>query len=123
MLLTLAAMAALLMQVPEPGQNKGRGLLVGPAAERYEELVANEERLAIARLQIRALSAQSDYLRLLSSPEPLDNGRRIAAERALMDAVEALQKASTEYLAKHKHAPDCSIDLNQKVGCPAKAEK
>lgn len=105
---------------PKPGDIPNHGLLVGPAAERYRELLKNEDKLFVARAQLAFLDTQMAYLRLMAGTEPVDNMKRIEAERAIVAAAAELRKVQSEYLKKYNHAADCYLDAKQEAVCPAK---
>ncbi len=124
-LMILAAFAAMLMQdggayPPKPGETPSYGLMVGPAAERYRELLKKEDQLTVARAQIRTVAAQLDYLRLLAGREPYTNAQRLAAEQAIFQAAQDLSKAEAEYREKYKVDTACQISAMQEPICPEK---
>lgn len=125
MLLTIAAIAASLIaqDAPAPGQNKERGLLVGPAAERYEELLKKEQQLTVARAQMRLLATQVSLLQMLASSDQIDNAKRITAEREVAAAAEALKKANAEFLTFGKHGENCFVGFDQTAQCPKEDKK
>jgi hypothetical protein len=126
MILLTAAIAAFLFAQdggtypPKPGEIPNYGLLVGPAAERYRELLKNEDKLFVSRAQLALLDTQMVYLRLMSGTEPVDNTRRIEAEKAIVAAAAELRKVQAEFLKKYNHEPDCYLDGKQEAVCPAK---
>lgn len=122
----MAALAAFLFSQdggtypPKPGEQPNYPLLVGPAAERYRELQRNEDKLFVARSQLGLLDAQMNYLRLMAGSEPVDNMRRIEAERAIVAAANELRKVQADYLKKYNLEADCNLDAKQEPICPAK---
>lgn len=105
---------------PKPGEIPNHPLLVGPAAERYKELLKNEDKLFVSRAQLALLESQMNYLRLMAGTDPVDNMRRIESERAIVAAAAELRKIQAEYMKKYSIDAECFLDSKQEPVCPAK---
>ena len=125
MLTLTAALAAFLFaqevtQPPKPGEQPNFPLLVGPAAERYKELLKKEDQLTISRAQLAFIDAQLALVRLFAGPEPVDNLKRIEAEQLILKTVAELRRITAEMNKKYGHGEDCVFDAKQEAVCPAK---
>lgn len=121
-----AALAAFLLAQdggtypPKPGEQPNFPLLVGPAAERYRELLKNEDKLFVSRAQTQYVDAQAAYFRLMAGSDAVDNVKRLELERAIYAAAAELRKVASEFQKKYNIAEDCVLDAKQEPVCPAK---
>jgi hypothetical protein len=112
-------------QPPQPGQVPNYGILVGPAATRYLDLLQSEDKLTVARYQITVLLAVGRLQAALtpsSNPVPPDQLQTLAGDVVRANA--ALDAVVKVYLSKYLYPvnpdPACTVDFDQKIVCPVR---
>jgi|GEM_PF-4044169 len=104
---------------PKPGEQPNYPILVGPAADRYRELLAKEKKLDIARAQLTVILAELD-IEIYKQQE----GSTVARLKQLQDALAAKLKSYNIYVDEaikdsgKEGVPGCAVDLQQGVSCP-----
>lgn len=107
---------------PKPGQQPNYPLLVGPAADRYQELLAKESKLEIARAQLRLMVAQLDLMAYRAS-ETLQNSKLIQLSASAADAEKAYQGIVATAIKAAGKSDACQVDLKQEIQCPQSTPK
>ena len=110
------------MKAGEPIAAPGGALITGPEADKYRALLKDAEKLNVSRAQLIFLDSQVELLRMLAGSDPVENAKRLDAEKKISAASQNLRSVQAEFMKKYGIADNCNLDGRQEPICPPEAK-